>query len=213
MLQYSQGGVPPTAFSATAKLNFTVQGQPVGCMVLNARNLTFSSVGLSTRQDDGTYSPLQPVCGGDAAACAGGAVSPQFERRGGADAAGPLSTGDRDLVAVALPAQLPVGTIAVLDVAYTGLLGSWPTDGLGFFRSAPFPAADGETMEVLLGTQGETTGARMLLPCYDSPARKAVFSVEMTVRWGGAAWVWADDAREAFWRTLVPGGCWKGAGG
>jgi hypothetical protein len=171
----------PDTFQATVAIAFQVQQQPASCVVLNAKGLTIQAV--SVQPGGGAGEEATAVCGGGApAGGADGSVSDGFERRplGGGPA---VSTADLDLVAISLGnVTLQPGSTAVVTLQYSGLLGAWPQSDTGLFRSAPFLPPAGGLPGVLVVTQGAQLGARAILPCYDQPARKAVFGVTLEVR-------------------------------
>jgi hypothetical protein len=184
--------VPPLTFNASATLLFSVQQQAVSCVVLNARNLTFQSIALERQLSDGSFGTATQLCSETECAAGGQTVSLPFERRASADASRALSSGDVDLLSISLgTVVLQAGATARLVLRYSGLLGSWPGNSTGLYSSAPFPAADESELEFMVVTQGEPTGTRQMLPCYDQPARKATFGVEVKVqRWLGWGCVW-----------------------
>ncbi|HSR89581.1 MAG TPA: M1 family metallopeptidase [Candidatus Udaeobacter sp.] len=75
----------------------------------------------------------------------------------------------------AFPNQLPKGE-AILKIKYTGILND---KMVGFYRSKYVTASGQE--KYLATTQFEATDARRALPCWDEPARKATFDVNLIV--------------------------------
>ncbi|KAL4855828.1 Puromycin-sensitive aminopeptidase [Chlorella vulgaris] len=174
--------VPPLTFNASATVLFSVQQQAASCVVLNARNLTFQSIALERQLSDGSFGTATQLCSEAECAAGGQIVSLPFERRASADATRALSSGDVDLLSISLgTVVLQPGSTARLVLQYNGLLGSWPGNSTGLYSSAPFLAADKSELEFMVVTQGEPTGTRQMLPCYDQPARKATFGVEVKV--------------------------------
>ena len=183
-------------FNATAALNFTVSAA-TSCVVLHARNLTFSSItleggapaaagggGRRMLLNDGPADDATALCA-NVDECAEKTVFP-FEPavREKEDGSVIILSQDHDLVAIYLGgAALAPGSSPVLRFTYTGKLGGG-ADGTGLFHSEPFTvAAEGvNATEVLAVTQLERWGARALLPCYDMPAYKATYHVTAVVR-------------------------------
>ena len=171
----------PHTFQATVAITFQVQQQPASCVVLNAKGLTINTV--LVQPDGGADGESTALCGaGSPMGCAAGSVSAGFERWP-LDGGPAVSTADLDLVAISLGnVTLQPGSTAVVTLQYSGQLGAWPQSDTGLYRSAPFLPPDGSLQpRVLVVTQGPQLGARAILPCYDQPARKAVFGVTLEV--------------------------------
>ncbi|EPX72573.1 aminopeptidase Ape2 [Schizosaccharomyces octosporus yFS286] len=72
---------------------------------------------------------------------------------------------------------VPANSVAVLKLAFTGVI----SKGMeGFYRSS-YVDADGKT-KYLATTQMEPTSARRAFPCWDEPALKATFSIDITAK-------------------------------
>ncbi len=161
----------PLTFDASLDITFNVTA-PTSCVVLNARDLNFTSVAVGGAA----------VCS-SAAACIsdGDAVSAPFARFQavqGSSGAQLVSTGDEDLVAIDLGAAQLTPQSGTLSLRYTGLLGRIVGGGeTGLLRSRSFVPLGGNASEVLVATQGAQNGGRKILPCYDQPRFKAVFEV------------------------------------
>ncbi|KAL4439398.1 hypothetical protein ABPG77_008727 [Micractinium sp. CCAP 211/92] len=165
----------PLTFDASLDITFNVTA-PTSCVVLNARDLNFTSVAVGGAA----------VCS-SAAACIsdGDAVSAPFARFQavqGSSGAQLVSTGDEDLVAIDLGAAQLTPQSGTLSLRYTGLLGRIVGGGeTGLLRSRSFVPLGGNASEVLVATQGAQNGGRKILPCYDQPRFKAVFEVAVQV--------------------------------
>ena len=72
--------------------------------------------------------------------------------------------------------ELPVSDVAYLEIDYKGVLNDKMA---GFYRSK-YKTADGQE-KYLVTTQFEATDARRAVPCWDEPARKATFDVQLIV--------------------------------
>uniref|UniRef100_A0A7S1XT33 Aminopeptidase n=1 Tax=Phaeomonas parva TaxID=124430 RepID=A0A7S1XT33_9STRA len=77
---------------------------------------------------------------------------------------------------IKLDGEVPAGGKAVLNVNYMGYLNNQMA---GFYRSN-YTAANGER-RVMASTQFEALDARRAFPCWDEPARKAVFELTLVV--------------------------------
>ena len=71
--------------------------------------------------------------------------------------------------------SLLAGDTMKLSIDFLGELGS---EAFGFYRSSYFDSEE-NTEEYLATTQFELTGARKAFPCFDEPALKAVFKVNL----------------------------------
>jgi len=71
---------------------------------------------------------------------------------------------------------LPASSTMTLDIVYTGFLNNQMA---GFYRSS-YTNIHGET-KTMASTQFEALDARRCFPCWDEPARKAVFAVTLIV--------------------------------
>lgn len=84
---------------------------------------------------------------------------------------------EQETVTLEFSAAFPEGTSAVLDLQFTGILNDKMK---GFYRSKYY-GADG-TERYAGVTQFEATDARRCFPCWDEPAIKATFNIELDVR-------------------------------
>lgn len=77
-------------------------------------------------------------------------------------------------VVLALPRQYDAGTRLLVNLAFSGSLG---TDMTGLYRSS-YKNDAGATVDIVV-TQFEATAARRAFPCFDEPAYKAGFNVSV----------------------------------
>ncbi|EIE91503.1 hypothetical protein G6F46_002840 [Rhizopus delemar] len=82
----------------------------------------------------------------------------------------------KDLATMTFKDTVPADTKAVLDILFVGELNDQMA---GFYRSS-YKDADGNT-QYLATTQFEATDARRAFPCWDEPALKATFDVNLIV--------------------------------
>ncbi|KAG5192903.1 membrane alanyl aminopeptidase [Tribonema minus] len=99
-------------------------------------------------------------------------------------------------LSMTFPTDLPAGP-GTLEIRFTGTLNNQMA---GFYRSG-YTAADGEK-RMMASTQFEALDARRCFPCWDEPARKAVFEVTMVIPTNRAALSNMPEAEV----TLLPGG-------
>lgn len=169
--------------TVTLSVNSSASTAATACLLLNARNLTVDSVTTRTLGGGGAAA----LCGTGTGQACGELVTYDLVR---AEASGerPSSTADLDLMAIRLagvPALQPGSTVEV-TIGYSGIVNAWPHNEIGLYRSAPFVVPNkvqgsAAEQEVLVLTQGAQLGARRILPCYDAPARKAVFQLSVKV--------------------------------
>ena len=81
----------------------------------------------------------------------------------------------RQFFIVYLVEDLSAGEKVTLSIDFTSELGS---DIIGFYRSSYFDE-EKKAEEYLATTQFEATGARKAMPCFDEPALKSVFKVNL----------------------------------
>lgn len=84
------------------------------------------------------------------------------------------SDDDHEFLVLKLTNPLTVDTEYLVEIQYQGLLRD---DNMGFYRSS-YKNATGQTTW-LATTQLENTDARHAFPCYDEPAFRAVFGIEI----------------------------------
>jgi puromycin-sensitive aminopeptidase len=82
---------------------------------------------------------------------------------------------EAETVTLVFPSELPVSN-AFLDIKYKGILNDKMN---GFYRSK-YITDNGET-KYMATTQFEATDARRALPCWDEPACKATFDVQLVI--------------------------------
>lgn len=81
---------------------------------------------------------------------------------------------DKQEATIKFPQTIPAGRSAQLKLAFTGTLND---NMAGFYRSS-YKASNGET-KYIASTQMEPTDARRAFPCFDEPALKAKFTVNL----------------------------------
>lgn len=185
-----------------------IQGGPA-CLLLNARNLDVTAVTLrggdaagdapaaaggARRLAQAAPAATQQLCGqGSGRGCEVVVARDLQRREEGASAPG--STADLDLIAIQLGRGLAPGSRATVTISYRGYVGAFSRGDIGLHQSAPFvvpldsvsapqarAAGQDQPLEALVVSQGSQTGARRILPCYDAPARKAVFQLSVQAR-------------------------------
>jgi hypothetical protein len=168
-----------TAQSAVQLAAASSAPQPLSCVLLNGIDLNISSVSVGAVE----------VCGERSGRSCSDYVWYNLKRQTDG-ASEPASTADLNLMAISLGNEtIAAGQTQWVSLIYTGVLGAWPTSSEGLLQSAPFVSTDDATaagldrtgLQTLIVTQGAKLGTRRYLPCYDSPARKAVFNVAAKV--------------------------------
>ncbi|XP_076637043.1 uncharacterized protein LOC143349583 [Colletes latitarsis] len=84
-----------------------------------------------------------------------------------------------DLLTIVLSEQLKSGSEITITIKYSGFLNE---EMRGFYRSS-YTTSNGDT-RWLAATHLEPVGARKLFPCFDEPAMKAIFAVQVTLEKG-----------------------------
>ncbi|KAL2315794.1 Aminopeptidase [Schizosaccharomyces pombe] len=87
-----------------------------------------------------------------------------------------VSYGDERIV-LQFPSTVPANSVAVLTLPFTARISSGME---GFYRSS-YVDSDGNT-KYLATTQMEPTSARRAFPCWDEPALKATFTIDITAK-------------------------------
>ncbi|XP_043263410.1 putative aminopeptidase-2 [Colletes gigas] len=84
-----------------------------------------------------------------------------------------------DFLTIVLSEQLPLGSKITIAIKYSGSLNE---EMRGFYRSS-YTTSNGDT-RWLAATHLEPVGARKLFPCFDEPAMKANFTMQVTLEKG-----------------------------
>lgn len=165
-------GYGPETFQGTTAITFNVTN-PTQCIVLHAKNLTFSSISLKSKSGG-----KDSVLCSNTTTCAA-LVQPVTGRK-------IETTFDQNLVYLNLgDTKLGIGSKPVLTTTYEGIMRP-EVSALGLHHSAPFATCSGSSTtecekDVLVTTQLEPTGARSVFPGYDGPAYKAEFTTTVVV--------------------------------
>ncbi|XP_050466418.1 putative aminopeptidase-2 [Cataglyphis hispanica] len=85
-----------------------------------------------------------------------------------------------DFFVINLDQKLPVGTKLIIEIEYTSHLNT--SELRGFYKSS-YVNENGKT-RWLAATHLEPVGARKMFPCFDEPAMKALFTVQVSVPTG-----------------------------